>query len=264
MRTEALLQAFRDWGYDVSYAASAAPKPVYLERLRSIGVVPLECRPNDEGAISRVLEASQPSVVVFDRFFTEEAFSFRVREIAPEAVRVLDMQDVHSLRRARQQLVERAGGSIGDAVAHRPSAASDDLLRELASVHRSDLTLVCSPVELCMLHRSYGIPAQKLSLASFFCDEAASDAEPAATGFGFGAQNGFEQRRHFMTIGGFKHPPNVDAVRWLASSIWPLIRAQLPDAEMHVYGAYPTQAVQQLHKPKVRTRSPPHLLLTTW
>jgi hypothetical protein len=250
VRTEALLRAFRDWGYDVSYAATAAPKPVYLERLRSLGVVPFECGPNDEAALSTVLDSSRPSVVIFDRFFTEEAFSFRVRELAPEAIRVLDMQDMHSLRRTRQHLIERGGGSIGDAVAHRPSAASDELLRELASVHRSDLTLVCSPVELGMLQRSYGVPAQKLRLASFFCDEAAPDNDPTATGFGFRAPHSFGERRHFVTIGGFKHPPNVDGVKWLSESIWPLIRAALPDAEMHVYGAYPTRAVQQLHKPR--------------
>ena len=32
------------------------------------------------------------------RFYAEEQFSFRVRELAPGALRVLDMQDFHALR----------------------------------------------------------------------------------------------------------------------------------------------------------------------
>lgn len=32
------------------------------------------------------------------RFIAEEAFSFRIRELAPDALRVLDMQDCHALR----------------------------------------------------------------------------------------------------------------------------------------------------------------------
>ena len=35
------------------------------------------------------------------RFYNEEAFSFRVREVAPSALRVLDMQDCHFLRKGR-------------------------------------------------------------------------------------------------------------------------------------------------------------------
>ena len=191
VRTEGLIRAFQQWGYDVSYAAGAAPNE-YTDRLREAGVATFECGPNREADLSRVIATSQPTVVIFDRFFNEEAFSFRVRELAPDALRVLDMQDVHSLRRGRQQLVERAKDGqpgcerlLAASLAHVPPATSEPLLRELAAVHRSDLTLVCSPVEQALLQRVYAIPQEKLALASFFCDEAAPDDNPAATGFGF-------------------------------------------------------------------------------
>jgi hypothetical protein len=40
-------------------------------------------------------------------------------------------------------------------------------------------------------------------------------------------------------------------VQWLASELWPAIRRQMGDdaAELHLYGAYPTHAVQRLHDP---------------
>ena len=50
--------------------------------------------------------------VVFDRFYTEEAFSFMVKEACPNALRILDMQDVHSLRIGRQNLVRDFGAGL--------------------------------------------------------------------------------------------------------------------------------------------------------
>ena len=35
------------------------------------------------------------------RYYAEEAYSFMVRQHAPQAMRVLDMQDFHALRQGR-------------------------------------------------------------------------------------------------------------------------------------------------------------------
>lgn len=45
-------------------------------------------------------------------------------------------------------------------------------MRELAAIHRSDLTLVCSRVEMRLLHETYGVAKEKLAYAPFFVDEA--------------------------------------------------------------------------------------------
>ena len=246
VRTEALLRAFKSWNYDVSYAAGAKSN-TYTDLLKTYGVNVYHVGPNRKEQLADVLRACRPDVVVFDRFMAEEAFSFRIRELSPQSLRVLDMQDLHSLRQSRQTLVEaNAAASVADVLNHTPDATSESLLRELAAVHRSDLTLVCSPVEERLL-QEYAVPASKLCMASFFCDEASRDNDSGTTGFAYGAQHGFEQRAGFVTIGGFKHAPNVDGVRWLADEIWPHIRAALPPKEregavMRVYGAYPTQA----------------------
>jgi O-antigen biosynthesis protein len=47
-------------------------------------------------------------------------------------------------------------------------------------------------------------------------------------------------------IGNFRHGPNSDGVRWLCDKIWPKIRQALPEAEMHVYGAYPPREMMNL------------------
>jgi glycosyltransferase involved in cell wall biosynthesis len=60
----------------------------------------------------------------------------------------------------------------------------------------------------------------------------------------------FEERKDFVFIGNFLHEPNWNAVQYLKETIWPLIRKQLPQAVLNIYGAYPSQKVLQLHQPK--------------
>ena len=63
----------------------------------------------------------------------------------------------------------------------------------------------------------------------------------------------FSRRRHFATIGNFRHPPNWDAVLYL-QQIWPLIRKVLPDTELHIYGAYPPKKAMALDNPRTGFR----------
>jgi glycosyltransferase involved in cell wall biosynthesis len=60
----------------------------------------------------------------------------------------------------------------------------------------------------------------------------------------------FSNRMDFLFIGNFLHEPNWDAVQYLKSDVWPIIRAKLPDAKVHVYGAYPSQKVLALNSIK--------------
>ncbi|CAI5983785.1 unnamed protein product [Closterium sp. NIES-64] len=125
-------------------------------------------------------------------------------------------------------------------------------------MHRCDLTLLCSQAELALLTRCYAFPPHKLALASFFYDSpetvpggavgerrVAGSTSPCAAP----TPSPWEQRQHCVVLGTFRHAPNVDAVSWLASHVWPLIRAQLPLAECHVYGSYVTATISSLHDP---------------
>ncbi|GJP69124.1 hypothetical protein CLOP_g25747 [Closterium sp. NIES-67] len=215
-----------------------ARRNVYSEELEAAGIATYQCAPNRAAEFLAVLDAVQPTIAVFDRFTTEEAFSFRLRERCPDCLLVLDTQDLHFLRANRQRVVSE-GGSIVDALHHVPDTSSRELLRELAAMHRCDLTLLCSEAELSLLTRCYAFPPHKLALASFFYDTDATYPSSTAS----------SPRHHFTTVGTFRHAPNVDAVSWLATHIWPAIRAQLPMAECHVYGSYTTAAISSLNDP---------------
>ena len=266
VRTRSLLEAFQAWGWQVHYLACARANE-HTESLERSGVTAHRVSPNRGADFEDALDRSSPDAVVFDRFTAEEAFSFRVRAARPTAARILDMQDLHALRRARHDAVKKAlslatlPGADADpgrlsesesvlraSLAAVPAAGDPSVARELAAVHRCDLALVCSPVEMRLMRDRFGVPASKLVPASFFCDESSSAAKKTETDRG--GSRPFASREGFTTIGTFYHPPNVDAVRWLAAEVWPKIRESLPDATMRVYGAYPTEAVKQLHRPK--------------
>lgn len=47
-------------------------------------------------------------------------------------------------------------------------------------------------------------------------------------------------------VAGFGHPPNTDAAVWFVQEIYPLIKAQRPDATLYLIGSKPTDQVLQL------------------
>ena len=52
--------------------------------------------------------------------------------------------------------------------------------------------------------------------------------------------------RSIVLVGGFLHPPNVDAARWLAGEILPRVRVTHPHARLLIVGADPPPAIRQL------------------
>jgi glycosyltransferase involved in cell wall biosynthesis len=61
----------------------------------------------------------------------------------------------------------------------------------------------------------------------------------------------FEERANVVTLGNFRHPPNADAVQFLAERVWPEVRRLDPSLQMKVYGAYPTPEVKRYHSPEM-------------
>lgn len=222
-----------DWDVHVASQAEDTGIPAARPLLEARGITTHAIRLNDS-AFDPWIATLAPEAVIFDRFVTEEQFGWRVQESAPEALRVLDTQDLHFLRRARE--AAHASGQLLN-VQNAEQITTPDSLRELAAIYRSDLTLVLSRFELGLLTQAYGVPNELLELVQFFYP-----SPPASLPF--------EQRSGFTFLGNFRHPPNADAVRWLTAEIWPRIRAQLPDAQLDVYGAYMPREFSEMHAPE--------------
>ncbi len=231
-----LLACFRQWGMDI-YFSSAAKKSVYSDDLSVYGVNEFEIWLNDERT-DEVLKSLNPDIVMFDRFMIEEQFGWRVLEQCPSAMTVLDTEDLHFLRYARQELIKKGEGTLDDYL------YSERTKRELASIMRCDLTLLISKYEEELLTQTFGI-SDSLLLTLPFMEAGVTEDEQAKW-------KGFEEREGFVFIGNFIHEPNWQTVLRLKKEVWPLLRKRLPKVNMHIYGAYPSPKVLQLHNEKER------------
>ncbi|NNE01751.1 MAG: glycosyltransferase, partial [Eudoraea sp.] len=104
IRTMQILQFFIDFGASVTFASTASKTP-YTAELEDKSVHTSTIKLNDPG-FSEFLVALQPTIVVFDRFLTEEQFGWKVAEIVPNALRIVDTQDLHSLRNSRENALK--------------------------------------------------------------------------------------------------------------------------------------------------------------
>ena len=237
-RTIALLDCFRNEGWEITFAC-AADESMHMSDLGVRGITSVPIKLNS-ACFDEFAQLQQPDVVVFDRFITEEQYGWRVAQQCPDAIRVLDLQDLHSLRDVREQAFKRTG----ELLAETPSEllAADIAKREIAAIYRSDLSLVISEFEFEILEEVFRIDPALLLYTPFMV--------PPQTSSQTSGLPDFDQRCHFISIGNFRHAPNWDAVQHLHDTLWPLIRAKIPSAQLHIYGAYPPKRATQLHKPQ--------------
>jgi hypothetical protein len=242
VRTEQVIEAARDAGWEVTLASAAkvheapqAHEEGQAQATRNVRTVSLEL---NHSSFDAWVRTEKFDFVVFDRFVTEEQFGWRIAEASPETIRILDTMDLHCLRRTRQSALAE-GATLSDIFSGRVDFMNADAFREIASIYRCDLSLFVSDFEVELLREKFGVPPYLLEYAALgFPRTRAPDAP-------------FEARAGFATIGNFRHPPNADGNRWLKNELWPLIRAALPSAQMHVYGAYPAKSDQALHDPSL-------------
>ena len=221
VRTLELIRYLKRNGQEVHFA-SAAKNEKNAPALLRADVKTHAILLNDSSFDAFVKDLS-PDVVVYDRFVTEEQYGWRVRKELPNVLSILDTQDLHFLRRNRQN-----GTS---------TPFTEDFYREVASILRCDRTLLVSDFEESLLKKEFGIPEDLLQTV------------PIGYPVSSHSSISFENRRDFCWIGNFQHAPNTDGLKIFLNSIWPLIRRQKPDAQVHVYGAYITQEFSEKHDP---------------
>ena len=230
-----LVHFFLEQQYQITVASTAAESKLSLD-LDSLGISKAVIELNDSSFDQFITDLS-PEMVLFDRFLTEEQFGWRVAEFAPKALRILDTEDLHSLRTSREKAFKKG-------VSFSPELwlQEDMTKREMASIYRSDLSLIISSYEMELLEKVISMNTSLLLHLPFMLkntNEKAIASWPA-----------FEERSDFLCIGNGKHAPNVDAIVWLKKKIWPLIRKALPEAQLHIYGAYLPEHIKQFHNAK--------------
>ncbi|MBE8713049.1 glycosyltransferase [Sphingobacterium hungaricum] len=226
-----LIALFLEQNFEVHFA-SAAGKSAFSADLKTLGIQEHEINLNDS-SFDEFVKNLNPLLVLFDRFMIEEQFGWRVRENCPNALTFLDTEDLHFLRKARE-------------LAYKKNKEIDlytvEAKREIAAILRCDISLIISKEEFTLLTEQFHIPAGLLHYLPFLEDEVTEEE--------IQHWKSFEERKDFIFIGNFLHEPNWQTVLTLKKGIWPTIQKQLPDAELHIYGAYASQKVYDLQNKK--------------
>lgn len=224
VRLTHLLRLLRESGRHVTFFAdNRAYVPGYTERLQKLGVEvlyhpwlgdPIDwLRDNGAG-----LDA-----VIVCRHYIATSYLDPVRRYAPRARFIFDTVDLHYLRE------DRAAALAGNDELARQ--AGKTRAQELRLIRSADVTLVVSPAEKELL--SADAPGARV--------EVLSNVHPV-----HGCRRDFTERQDLVFVGGFQHPPNIDAVTWFAREVFPLVRAKLPDVRFHVIGSRMPPAIRDL------------------
>ena len=230
-----LLHFFKGNNYQITFASTAQASEFSMD-LEALGVFKKNIQLNDSG-FDLFLQELNPDIVLFDRFLTEEQFGWRVAKNTPNALRILDTEDLHSLRSVR---LESQKNKITTSITDWKQA--DMTKREIASIYRCDFSLIISSYEMDLLLKEMKIDEKLLLQLPFMLSNIGESDKMQWMRF--------EDREDFVCIGNGKHAPNVDTIRWLKNEIWPLVRKQLPTVNLKIYGAYLPESILQLHQPK--------------
>ncbi|PYL00959.1 MAG: hypothetical protein DME32_09880 [Verrucomicrobia bacterium] len=136
-----------------------------------------------------------------------------VRLYAPQTRIIFDTVDLHFLRE------NRGAELIDDSELRRKAQEKQQLEYDL--VDQADETWVVSNVEHRILKERW--PDKSIQIVSNIVDVP-------------GSLTPFSLRRDFLFIGGFQHPPNIDAVLFFMKKIYPLVQNRLPDAKFYIIG----------------------------
>lgn len=164
-----------------------------------------------------------------------------VREFAPSATVVYDTVDLHWLREARRgassatasELVEKNGSLDPKAIQPKARALREI---ELALIRASDATLVLNEAESVQVKED--VPGARVLVLPNVHDVEAF-VPPA------------ESRSGVLFVGGFEHPPNVDAVVRLVKDVMPAVWSQLGAVHVTIAGGDPPPEVLALASPLV-------------
>jgi GT2 family glycosyltransferase/SAM-dependent methyltransferase/glycosyltransferase involved in cell wall biosynthesis len=163
-----------------------------------------------------------------------------VRESAPSAVAIYDTVDLHWVRESRRFALGDADSSPGNRVipALGPKAAALFEL-ELAMVRASDVTVAVTEAERAQILSQ--VPDARVTIIPTIHEVAKH--VPRAAG-----------RRDLLFLGGFEHPPNIDAAIYLVREIMPRVWRHRADVSVTIVGGSAPREVEELAASRVDIR----------
>ena len=213
LRMTSLLEILVKDGYDVTFLAhNRMDAPRHRRLLQDLGIEVLWGDVDPWAVLGRY--ADRLSAVVLSRAHLAWDYLPMVRRTAPNARLIYDTVDLHHVREERRAKLENNRAVLA------VSAAIREL--ELSLIRSVDVTLVVSESEQDYLREI--TPDADVRVVS----NVHRPRFPVTPR---------EVRHGLLFVGGFRHPPNVDAVQWFVAEVFPLVRAQLPDVVIRIVGS---------------------------
>jgi O-antigen biosynthesis protein len=230
VRMLAMLTLLSEMGYQVSFL----PENLqfvngYSQALQQAGIEVLSAP--TIGSIEAWLSEHGPDLdlLMGSRHYVLAPLMDLIGQHCQRALRVFDTVDLHFLREEREAEISGSAERLAQAAATRA--------QELGLIQATDITLVVSPVEQQLLVEL--IPGADVRIVSNIHDV-------------HGRGRGWDARQGLMFVGGFQHVPNVDAALWLVEEIFPRIRAEIPDIELHLIGSRMPPQIRDIDQPGVQ------------
>lgn len=203
-----ILRALSEWCHPVLITASKQVWPEYERLLWKEGV---ETAPALD--FRRLMKTRGFAAAVISRPDVAAALLKPIRRADPRVKVVFDLVDVHFVRLGREAAL------TGDAETARRADAYRGMESRLARA--SDLLWCNSSADKEVMGREApGVPSVVIPTIH----------KPHPPGLPF------ERREHLLFVGNFLHRPNTDGVRFLIEEVMPLVRRELPGAELLLVG----------------------------
>ncbi|MEL6569298.1 MAG: glycosyltransferase [Pseudomonadota bacterium] len=187
----------------------------YSRDLQRIGVEVIH-RPYARDPEQYVLEnADRFDLFILSRVTAGGSFFPRLKAACPDKPIVFDTVDIHHLRMLREAELS------GDQAALNKAYETKQL--ELDIIQKADATIIVSEHEVDYLRDEIG-PFPSVVIPLIY--------EP------FERDKGFQVRQDIAFVGGYRHPPNIDAVQHLVEDIWPRFREHNLGANLHIIGSH--------------------------
>lgn len=146
-----------------------------------------------------------------------------IRQHCPKAKVLFETADLHHLRMYRE-------ADLYNDLNKRRSA--DEMKeRELTAINSVDATIIRSTAEFEILRPL--VPHAKIHVFPLIMDTK-------------GTVKGFTERKDIVFVGGYQHTPNIDAVKYFAEEVMPLLRQKLPGVRFYAVGSRPPAEIKAL------------------
>ncbi len=228
--TANMLKALQLLGYQVTFVPQHSYQydPQYTNELQRAGI---ECLYEPYFAnIGDVLNSrSNFDVALSYRFKVLIAVYDQLRQRMPCCRLILHNVDLHFLREEREAALYGSRSKKVSAALTRSA--------ELELIAKVDCTIVHTNAEAAIIEKH--IPLTNVVEFPYIADTHRSETP-------------FEERCDIMFLGGFGHPPNVDAVKYFARDVWPGLAKSLPAcARLLIVGSSVTDEIQSLAGPRI-------------